>query len=91
MTDDIQLTPSWILTVDHPASHYGIPVLVHRATGEGYGPGEIYDFPASAGGMQPAAHFVARFGKQLTGEDRKAAQSFLAQWPQGPQLEGVRS
>lgn len=35
------LSPSWILTTEHSASNYGMPVLVNRGTGEGFGPGDI--------------------------------------------------
>ena len=51
----IQLSPSWVLTTDHSASSYNQPVLVNRADGEAYGPGDLiqaYDsweiLPASA-------------------------------------------
>jgi hypothetical protein len=84
----VQLTPSWILTAEHPASSYGIPVLVNRANPHvAYGPADIVDFPPGGGGMQTAAHFVARFGKNLRGEERSAAASFLKQQWDGPQLD----
>jgi hypothetical protein len=82
MENQIQLAPSWAL-----ASHHGIPMLIHQTTGEGFAPTDIYPFPPSAGGMQPCAHFVARFAERLAGEERAFAGQFLSQWPDGPQLE----
>jgi hypothetical protein len=35
------LSPSWELSTEHAASSYGLPVLVHRTTGETYGPADI--------------------------------------------------
>jgi hypothetical protein len=86
MKDSVKLTPPWMLTTEHPRSHYGIPVLVNWVSGEGYGPHEIYDFPAEVGGRQSCAHFVARLGRRLTGAELEAARLFLSQWQGGPQL-----
>ncbi len=84
----IQLTPSWILTDERAECCFGIPVLINRADDStAYGPADVVGFPPGGGGMQPAAHFVARFGKQLQGDDRQAADLFLRQWPQGPQID----
>ena len=33
------LSPSWELSTESGASHHGQPVLVHRSTGETFGPG----------------------------------------------------
>jgi hypothetical protein len=38
---EIILAPSRILTTDHAASSYNQPVLVHRGTGEAFGPEDI--------------------------------------------------
>ena len=52
MQNPIHLTPSWILTTDHPNSRYGIPVLIGPGTYDlGYGPGDIVDFPPGMGGI----------------------------------------
>ena len=59
----ITLAPSWILTTDHAASSYGQPVLVHRSTGEAYGPGDIL-VPYPSWGYMPAGAAVARFAKR---------------------------
>lgn len=37
----VNLSGSWELSTDHAASSYGQPVLVNRATGEAFGPGDI--------------------------------------------------
>jgi hypothetical protein len=86
MKDEIQLTPSWILTTDHPSSRYGIPVLVNQATREGYGPEDLYEFPSEVGGKQSCARFVAKFGRRLTGNELEVARLFLSQSRGGPQL-----
>jgi hypothetical protein len=87
MQDAIQLTPSWILTTEHPSSHHGIPVLVDEGTGDAYGPKDIVQAYLSHG-LTPAAHFVARIvkTKQLTSAEQTAVSHYLQQWPKGPQL-----
>ncbi len=83
----VQLTPSWMLTTEHSAVRYGVPVLVRRQDQSvAYGPGDIVQFSPGAGGIQPAAYFVHRFAQQLTGVRRELARRFLSQWPEGPQL-----
>lgn len=87
METDIVLTPSFVLTTDHPQSRYGIPVLLHRQDGTAYGPADILQ-PYPSRGMAPAAHFVVEMVrvKDLDPEARTAVANFLRQWPDGPQL-----
>ena len=80
-----QLTPSFELTTDHPASHYGIPVLLHRQTGEAFGPADVLK-PYHSVGFITAAAFVVRYGKKLAGDERAGAENFCRQWPDGPQF-----
>ena len=64
-----------------------VPVLVNRQDDSAaYGPADVVKFPRTAGGVQPAAHFVHRYGGRLTGDGREAASRFLSQWPEGPQI-----
>lgn len=83
-----QLTPTLVLTTEHPSSAEGVPVLlVHRGTTDptAYGPADMVSVYNQ--GLQPAAMLVARYGARLKGEQRQVAAAFLRQWPQGPQLE----
>ena len=88
MENVIQLTPSWMLTTEHPSSHDGIPVLVNRTTGEAYGPHDVVRAYASPG-LAPAAHFVVRIvkTKHFTDDEKVAVGNYLRQWPEGPQLD----
>lgn len=58
----VTLSPSWELSTDHAASSYGQPVLVNRATGEAYGPGDIVR-PYPSHGSTTAAEAVRRLAK----------------------------
>lgn len=77
------------LTTEHPASHYGIPVLVNR-DGRGFGPSQktYPDKFDSIFGDKRAAHMVYSFAlsHNLTNEERQFVKSYLGQWPEGPQL-----
>ena len=86
----------WLLTTDHPASHYSIPVLI-GPDGQAYGPRDNTKGPVATSifGPQPwpAAYIVAgpprsRGNEEpsLTGETRRMADLYLSQWPEGPQL-----
>ena len=79
------LTPSFQLTTKHPASYHGIPVLYHRRTGSIFRPADVVR-PYQGAQLVTAAKFVVRYGKRLSGDERKAAENFLRQWPDGPQL-----
>lgn len=81
MTNEAQLTPSWMLTTNHPASSHGIPVLVRSSGndvwGSFYGPGDILE--AYRGwGFQPAAKVVERMAKMawLSKEERELVDRF---------------
>lgn len=76
------LTPSLLLTTEHPSSSHGVPVLVHRPTGDAYGPGDIANLCHT--GLQPVAHLVCRLVKHKP-EALEAAKQFCSQWPDGPQ------
>jgi len=58
----VNLSGSWELSTDHAASSYGQPVLVNRATGEAFGPGDILK-PYPSYGFMPAAEAVRRLSK----------------------------
>lgn len=82
------------LTTEHPASHYGIPVLV-TDEGKAYGPSQATypeKFKSVFGDMR-AAHSVYSYAisNELDEETRKFVQLYLGQWPEGPQLENVTS
>jgi len=62
MTKKARLDRNWELSTDHAASSYGQPVLVHRATGEAYGPGDIVRLDPSHG-YALAADAVRRLAK----------------------------
>jgi len=53
---------SWELTTEHSASSYGQHVLVKRATGEAYGPGDIVTAYPSWG-LMLASDAVKRMAK----------------------------
>jgi hypothetical protein len=61
-------------------------MLVNGSTGDGYDPMDVFDFPDEVGGRQSCAHFVARFGRRLTGAELEEVRIFLSQWRGGPQL-----
>lgn len=56
------LSETWELSTDHAASSYGQPVLVHRPTGEAYGPGDILK-PYPSYSYMPASEAVRRLAK----------------------------
>lgn len=76
------LSPSWELSTDHAASSYGQPVLVHRATGEAYGPGDIVA-PYPSYGPMVAADAVRRMAKtaHLDADGRALVERFTALLP----------
>ena len=79
-----RLTPSFELTTDHPASRFGIPVLLNHH-GDALGPSDTVNlFPSD--GQCSAAAFVVRYAEQLGAAEREAARLFCRQWPDGPQL-----
>lgn len=63
---------SWKLTTDHAASSYGQPVLVNRATGEAFGPGDIVQCYPSWGYL-PAALAVDRLAAAESLDDEQIA------------------
>jgi hypothetical protein len=77
------------LTTEHPASSYGIPVLV-TADGKGYGPADkTYPdkFNTIFGGIA-AAHSVHSYAisNDLDDDTRDFIKRYLRQWPEGPQI-----
>ena len=64
----VNLKPSWELSTEHAACSYGQPVLVNRATGEAFGPGDILKAYPSWGYM-PAAATVERMAKTAKLDD----------------------
>ncbi len=73
----IALTPSYVLTDEHSASSYGIPVLVHRQTEEAFGPADIVACYPSWGFM-PAKEAVERLSRmtKLTYDEQQAVDRF---------------
>ncbi len=78
------------LTTESPASRDGIPVLrVGDADGFGdYGPADVIDTSKLGGVSLPAAVLVQvwTLEEDRTAEERKTANRYLSQWPEGPQV-----
>jgi len=76
------LSPSWELSTEHATSSYGQPVLVHRTTGDAYGPGDILSAYPSYG-LLPAAAVVRRLAKTATldEEGRALVERFVSLLP----------
>ena len=66
----IIFTPSWELSDERAGSSYVIPVLVNRATGKAFGPGDLLE-PYAHWGLKPAVVHVARMSetKKLSDEE----------------------
>ncbi len=58
----VELTQSWVLSDEHSASSYGQPVLVHRPTGDAFGPGDIVQ-PYPSWGRMLAKAAVLRMAR----------------------------
>ena len=74
----VQLTPSWKLTDEHPASSYGQPVLVQKDNPEAYGPADIVRcYPSWT--FQPASLAAERLSKlgKRTGEELEFIRKFV--------------
>lgn len=56
------LAPSYVLSTDHPAASPGKPMLVNRATGEAYGPGDALQ-PYPSWGFMSASAAALRMAK----------------------------
>ena len=88
--EKLKINDNATLTTNHPASSYGIPVLV-TLDGRGYGPSEKTHparFDCVFGDMR-AAHSVYSFAisaDDLTSEEAAFIRLYLGQWPEGPQL-----
>jgi hypothetical protein len=75
--DDLLLAPSWLLTTHHARSNCGKPLLVHRPTGDAYGPDDLVEFGIE---IMPARMLVARFANLLAlAEQRHVAMRFCQQ------------
>lgn len=73
---ETQLSSSWKLTTEHPASSYGQPVLVRLADGEAFGPGDIVQaYPSWP--MQPAAAAAERLARTADKLDDPLVQKFV--------------
>jgi len=76
----LEITDGPVLTTEHSASSYGLPVAVWQ--GKAYGPAD------DIGGGKTMADLVLAWAEQ---PDRSIAETetainFLRQWPDGPQL-----
>ena len=60
---EIALAPSWILSCDHAASSYGVPVLTNVGTGEAFGPGDTVE-ACPSWGMTTARDAVRRMAER---------------------------
>jgi hypothetical protein len=69
-TMHVQLSPSWMLTTEHAASSYGIPVLVGPGRpGDAYGPGDILEaYPCF--GLLPGRLVVQRLARTVELDDK---------------------
>ncbi len=78
----IQLSPSFVLTDEHPSARPGIPILLlssGTAEPQAFGPADLVDF---AQDPQPAAEVAARFTRLLTDDkEREFCERFLRSWP----------
>ena len=72
-----QLTGTWELSTEHAASSYGQPVLVHRPTGDAYGPADVIK-PYPSFGFMRAADAVVRLARtaHLDGEGAALVEAF---------------
>jgi hypothetical protein len=70
-------TPSWELSDERAGSSYGTPVLVNRATGKAFGPGDLLE-PYAHWGLKPAADHVVRMSetKNISGEEMEFVRRF---------------
>jgi hypothetical protein len=82
----LQLSPSFVLSDEHPASRYGAPVLILKC---GANDPRAFQAPEMLGfgyELQPAAYWVARLGAlKRKAADRAFCERFLHSWPSGPQ------
>ena len=88
---ELKINEYAILTTEHPASHYGIPVLVTE-DGRGYGPSQKTHpdkFDVVFNNYR-AAHSVYSFAIGLDpvadAEALEFCKLYLGQWPEGPQI-----
>ncbi len=77
--------PVAVLTDEHAASSYGVPVLV--VAGEALGPKDPLPF------VETAADRVLSWASHpsIDAERRELARRFLASWPEGPQMPKATS
>jgi len=76
----INLSLTYELTTDHPASSYGRPVLVNRTTGAVFGPGDVVNpYPSLPAfvfppyGFMPASDAVRRLAKMKQLDEEELA------------------
>jgi hypothetical protein len=79
----VTLSPNWDLTTEHPEASSGRPVLVNRATGDAFGPGDpvqIYELEA---GYMPAHVAVRSLAKaaELNTAERALVKRFVGSGP----------
>jgi hypothetical protein len=81
---EVRLSSSWKLSTDHPSSMGGKPVLVNRATGKAYQPGDFVKVHPSwhLSHAAPAVRVLAE-RKRLDDDGKKLVSKFLANWPRG--------
>jgi hypothetical protein len=81
----VNISPSWILTDEHPACSYGQPVLLHKTDQDPFGPGDIVRcYPGWP--FQPAREAVARMARTKPGlskAKRALVAKFIGNAPEG--------
>jgi hypothetical protein len=74
----VNISPSWILTDEHPACSYGQPVLLNKTDQDPFGPGDIVRcYPGWP--FQPAREAVARMARTKPGLS-KAKRALVAKF-----------
>lgn len=89
---ELNLSPDWKLSADHAASNCGKPVLVNRATGRAYGPGDFVRIFPRWKHLHHAAPAVRLLAKRATLDDegKKLVAKLLEFWPEGRRVPRVR-
>jgi len=88
---NFKIAENYNLTNEHPASSYGIPVVVDT-NGRAYGPANLFPYPEkfkSVFGKRTFDQFIWSWAtkEKRTEEEIIAASKFLGQWPEGLQIE----
>ena len=80
-TKEIVVSPSYILTTEHPQSSYGQAVLVKRASKEAFGTADVFEAYPSWGFNTAANHVKRMVSIKPELKDHKLVKSFLSGEP----------